>query len=203
MKKFSIFNFQFSKNGAGPAPSLNNRNFSKPKAFGCCSAGFTLIETITAIFVFSIVAILSVGIFVGAAHIQSRAFGAQRIVENTLPVLESMARDIRVSRICIAGSSCSLIKLDIVHPLKGSLSYFLNPIEGTIKKTESGSTVDITSSDLNFTKLEFKTSGLAVDDQRQPKITILISVQNKVGQIVSFNLQTTVTSRDFSDEFQN
>ena len=111
-----------AKDQKGLASSLNNRHSFKPKAFGCCSAGFTLIETLVSIFVFSILAIIFTGIFAQAVQIQAGSFNAQRTVENSLLILESIARDIRVSQICPAGSNCSLNRLDTAHPVRGSVS---------------------------------------------------------------------------------
>ncbi|MBI2065364.1 MAG: prepilin-type N-terminal cleavage/methylation domain-containing protein [Candidatus Yanofskybacteria bacterium] len=164
--------------------------------------GFTLIETIVSIFVFSVLATAVTGIFAKAVQVQAGSFSAQRTVENSLLALESIARDIRVSQICPAGSSCSATRLDIVHPVRGSVSYFLDTGRHVIQKTEGGNTVDITSTDTNFTRFDFLTTGLAIDD-RQPKVTIVITVQNNVGRPVVFDLQTTITSRDVTQEFQN
>jgi len=166
------------------------------------SRGFTLIETIVSIFIFSILAIIVTGIFAKAVQVQTGSFNAQRTVENSLIVLESIARDIRVSQICPAGSNCSTTRLDITHPVRGTVSYFLDTTRGVLQKTESGSTVDLTSLETNFTRFNFLTSGLDIDG-RQPKVTLVITVQNTVGRAVIFNLQTTITSRDVTQEFQN
>lgn len=44
-------------NNKGPAPSLKNRSFPKPKAFGSCSAGFTLIEILVVFAISALVVI--------------------------------------------------------------------------------------------------------------------------------------------------
>lgn len=167
-------------------------------------AGFTLFELVVSIGIFSLVSVVTLAIFMQVLRIQKRSFGSQRVVENSLSAFENMSRDIRVSRICIAGSSCSASRLDINHPLKGAISFRYDSSAGKLVKTEAGTTVDITSSaDVNFTRFQFRTIGLAVGDDQSSRVTITARVQPRSGAITVFDLQTSVTSRDIADEFQN
>ena len=94
MKNNSV-KFKIVKDQKGLAPSLNNRFFLKPKAFGCCSAGFTLMEIIVAMSILSgiilVVTMFSLdiydfGIFLGENIV------AEQEIQLTLRVMASEIR---------------------------------------------------------------------------------------------------------------
>ena len=168
--------------------------------------GFTVVEAIIAAFVFSILAITAAGIFFRAVDVQRRAFGAQKIQENTLFAIETIARDIRVSQVCSNLGVCSASVLELEHPLRGIIRYSLDAARGVIVKNEGGSNVDITSGEVNYTRFDFivqgsnNGTGAGFSDCRQPRVSIVSSVQNRIGRPLVINFQTTVTSRDARQE---
>lgn len=163
--------------------------------------GFTIVEVLIASFVFSIIAIGIGSIFIGILTNERRAFAAQKIEENEMFVLEMMARDIRVSKIeDQENPNCGLAVLTITHPVKGSIIYSRNA--GIVQKTEGGTTVDISSSDVNFTRMKFCVRGSGTTDQKQTTVTIILSAQNRIGkEKLTFDVQTTVSSRSVETEF--
>ncbi|KKT28488.1 MAG: hypothetical protein UW14_C0007G0002 [Candidatus Yanofskybacteria bacterium GW2011_GWA2_44_10] len=162
--------------------------------------GFTLIETITSIFIFSILVVEIGGLMAQSTNLERRAFSAQKIQENTLAVLETMTREIRVGRISNQDNNCTATLLTIEHPTDGTISYSVS--NGVVQKTMAGSTVNLSSSEVNFAKLNFCVQGSGVNDNQQPRVTIVSIVENRVGaDILQFNIQTTVVSREYSDEF--
>lgn len=169
---------------------------------GRSQTGFTVIEAVVAIMVFSIAAILVAAIFSRAITLERRVVSTQKVQENAMFVLESMAREIRVSSIVNQDSpNCTVDTLTINHPIHGVIIYSLS--EGNIQRTTNISGF-LNSSDIQFTNLKFCVTGSVAGDDQSPKVTILTSLSNKVGiQPVSVNLQTTVTLRDVIDEFEN
>lgn len=163
--------------------------------------GFTIVEVLVASFVFSIIAIGISSIFIGILQNERRAFAAQKIEENAMFVLEMMARDIRVSKIENQEDlNCGLTVLTIAHPVKGTVVYDLNA--GIVRKTEGGTTVDISSSAINFTRMNFCVRGSGVTDQKQTVVTIISSIQNRTGkETIKFDVQTSVSSRSVETEF--
>ena len=166
-----------------------------------------MIEMITAVFVFSIIMVTTGTIFVHALGLQRRGFGAQKIQENGLFVLETMAREIRVSTIqsidndCNTGSLTST--LSITHPVNGAIQYTLNG--GVVIRTVSGLPTKISTDDVQFVKLYFCIQGSGIDDQ-QTRVAILATVENistTPQDKVSMTIQTMVSSREVSTEFQN
>ena len=92
-----------------------------------CSAGFTLIEMVITILVFSILVVTIVGIFIQAVRIERRAVLAQQIQENATYVLESMAKEIRVSEIVDQDSpNCVATEITLNHPINGTIIYGLS-----------------------------------------------------------------------------
>ena len=177
--KFSIFNFQ------------NKKQF-----------GFTVVEVLVTSLIFSIIAMAVSAIFIQIINLERRAFSVQKIQDNALLVLEEMSRDMRVSRISNQESpNCTATTITLVHPLKGIVVYRVS--SGTVQKSvNSGSYVDISSSNVDFTRMNFCILGSLNTDNQSPRVSIVTSVQNRTGrEIMQINLQTTTTSRNVVDEF--
>jgi len=177
--------------------------FLKPSS----EAGFTIIESMTAVFIFSIVAISIIAIFARTNNLNRRAVDMQRIQEEVVFVMELMVRDIRVSQICNTGPVCTLnmSSLFIEHPTDGVINYSLNTVSGIIEKNlidPPSILVEVSSSVVNFTNLNFKVTGAdTIPDQQQPKVTIVASIQSRNNPNLIVDLQTTITSRDVRLEF--
>ena len=169
--------------------------------FNNTEKGFTLVELMVASLVFSIIVLSISGLFVQTLAQERRAFEAQKIQENGLFILELMSREIRVSQIQNQESTdCSATSLTIIHPVNGTVTYTLNA--GVLQRTAGGVTTDLSSSDVTFSRLNFCVLGSGVADKQQARVTILASIQNKTGkEILTFNLETGVSSRDESTEF--
>lgn len=162
--------------------------------------GFSIVEVIVATFVFSIISIIAITNFVDILKLQKRGFAAQTIQGEALFAVESMSREIRVSQVSSPDDlNCNLTSLSVIHPINGTTNYTVS--NGVISKTVGGNTFPITSSKVNFSRLNFCIRGAGIDD-KQPRITIIASVKviNDPNN-VSFDIQTTVSSRDLSEEF--
>lgn len=167
--------------------------------------GFTLIELLTAITIGSIAVILIGGIFVQTLKLQRRAFFLQRVQENISLMLEAIAKEIRVSTIATANTNCPTAPvqlLTISHPVNGNIEYFLDIANNEIHRRVIDSGIDtiLNSSNITINRIGFCISGNAQDDNLQPKVTILLSVQNKNGaEFFPIDIQTTVSQRLLSD----
>ncbi len=170
--------------------------------------GFTLIEALVAVMVFSVVTVVVGSSFSNMITLQRRGFSAQKLQENSMFVLELMAREIRVSTVngpdyaCLSGPDFGTT-LTITHPVNGTVSY--RSANGIVYRTEGGIETALNPPDTQFTKLYFcvKNSGI---DQYQTRVTIIVQVENTTGianDKLIFNLQTTVSSRVTDNELQN
>jgi len=167
--------------------------------------GFTVIEVLVSVFLFTVLAVIVSGIFVRTLQIERRAFSAQAIQEGITAVLELMTREIRVSRIENQNNNCSSdpIKssLTVIHPDTGSITYSV--VGGIVQRVVGASTYFLSYNETIFNTLRFCVTGSTLPSDDQPaKITIIASVSSGSGSnMVTINFQTTVTSRNIANEF--
>lgn len=196
--------FRTTKDQKGFTPHLNSESAGIAKGNRNLSAGFTLIEAIMAIFVFSILSVIIASIFARAISIERRTVSSQRVQENALLFLESIAKEIRVSNfssVANQDSPCDATTLTMVHPVSGNVTYSLS---GTNILRQANFASFVNSSDVEFTRLKFCIVGSGPNDNQPVRITILVSLRSKGGtEQVSADLQTTVISRDVLTELQN
>lgn len=168
--------------------------------------GFTVIELLVSIFLFSVMATITAGIFVKALEIERRSFSAQVIQENALVVFELMAKEIRVGNIVGPDSACASNILNIIildssnNPV--NVTYQLNSSSGIVERIYGGNIYFTSTDDVVFNNLKFCIFNSGLDD-KSARVTILASISNRIGKVITANLQTTITSRDVSLELEN
>ncbi len=161
------------------------------------NSGFTLIEILAAIFLFSLLVLVASSAFISFLNLQRRAFNIQQAEENANFVMESMAKEIRVSQI-IGPDACAANTLNIIHPVNGNITYSLSG--NAIHRNVSGTDSVISSNAVQFTNLAFCISGTATGDSIQPRVTIIASLKStKTSQQAAINFQTTVSQRLLSN----
>lgn len=170
--------------------------------FDKSSSGFTLIELLVSIFIFSIIVVIIGSIFIQTLNLQRRALLIQQAEEDLVFVLEAMAREIRVSKICPQTGQCaSSSVLDIDHPVNGQIQY--NLAGGVIHRVDDGVDTILSSSAVKFAKLEFRVSGTANNDDKQPRVTIIVFANASNTTLQSeIKAQTTVSQRFLSDQYK-
>jgi prepilin-type N-terminal cleavage/methylation domain-containing protein len=184
-------------------------------------SGFTLIEVISAAFIFAIVMILVGGMFVYFLNAQRRAINTQHVIENTNYIMESLAKEIRMATLialpisdgCFVPSEDD--PLEISHPsnaqiagagagLSGRLNYYYDPADKSIHRKVTDETHDpnktvdtiLNSSTVKFTNLRFCISGIVAGDNIQPRITIMATIASTMAPDYKFNIQTTMSMRN-------
>lgn len=159
------------------------------------SAGFTLIEAMVAIIVFGIIFTVVGSVFSNALTLQRRALNAQVVDENLNNILESIAREVRVSQISGPDTVCPgspANTLRIVHPTNGTITYSLS--NNAIHRTVNGTDSIASSNTTQFTRLQFCITGTAAGSQ--PRVTILGAVQSTdSNQRIQQDFQTTLSQR--------
>lgn len=182
-------------------PRIIPKGFIRGQNLG--SSGFTLIETLTAFLIFSIILTVFSSVFLSSSKLQKRAFNIQQAEENASYILESLAKEIRVSKVSGPDSNCPsspASTLSITHPVNGNIVYSL---QGTsVQRTVNGTVTTISSNTVDFTRLQFCVLGTPSGDKKQPRVTILASVKSKkTQQQASIDIQTAVSQRFLSDQF--
>ncbi|MEK7506711.1 MAG: prepilin-type N-terminal cleavage/methylation domain-containing protein [Patescibacteria group bacterium] len=176
--QFSIFNFQTEERG------------------------FTLVETLVTLFIFSIIVLLFGGIFSGSLSSQRRASNIQQVQENADYILEALTKEIRVSTVntadtpdCAASPAAAL---NITHPVNGSVVYAL--AGNNLQRTVNGIQTIVNSNTIQFTRLFFCVAGQAADDKLQPRVTIVTGLKSAgAGAESAMDIQTTVSTRRLSN----
>lgn len=178
--------------------------------------GFTLIEMMAAVMIFSLIIGAISGVFISSFRSQKSALSSQRLLNQTSYALEYMSRALRMSSkqtadipTCLSQSG---LNYEITH--SGSGLKFINHLEeddcqefflqdGQLKqrkKIGQGEQIfDLTSPSLQITSLNFGSSGWSQDDDLQPRVTIFLAVKGK-GQKPEeqpeIKIQTTISQRN-------
>ncbi len=166
--------------------------------------GFTLIEVIVAMAIFSVILLILSETFVQTLNAERRALNIQQVEENISFALESMAKEVRLSTIDVstANNTCpdnQLTELGMTNQDGDHVRYFVSD-DGTLHrsvKLGDGSDDDriLSSNAVVFDKLGFCAQGIGADGII-PKITFLGRVHSANShQEASLEFQTTVASR--------
>lgn len=160
-----------------------------------------MIETTLVILLFSVIMVLMGGVFVGSLDLQRLAFNTQHTEENASFVLEAIAKEIRVSQIAGPDTDCPATPatiLNVTHPVNGSITYSLSG--NAIHRNVNGTDSVMNSSTVEFTNFRFCVSGTAIDDLKQPRVTIIAGLKSvKTKQQSTIDIQTTLSQRFLSN----
>lgn len=167
------------------------------------SNGFTLIELLVAMATFSVVVVAAVDIFLMGLGGTQRIFGAQAVQESGRFIMESMAKEVRMSQVnsfdgvALAslpnGVSGPYASLNITNAHGQTLDYVFN---NTNKQVRRAGEI-LSSNDIEAISRFYLTKSGSL----QPRVTITLSLVNKTvkaGSRAVINLQTTVSSREYA-----
>ena len=176
--------------------------------------GFTLIELIVAVSVFTMVMVLSTGSILTMLDSNRKSQNLRSVMDNLNQTLESMTRTIRFGENYHCGSIGTLTRPRdcssgdptlVVRDSGGNLvSYTLTG--GQIRRSVNGGTsLPMTSSDVVIQSLMFRVVGSypytdplgGTTDLMQPRVIITVGgyVGGKVSVRSSFSLETTISQR--------
>lgn len=177
-------------------------------------AGFTLIEIMVSISIFTIAVLIAVGALVSINEANQKIQSMRALMDNLNFALENISRTLRTGSAYHCGSAgsitspqdCPVTGADYIV-LEGSggsgassndqIVFRLS--NGQIQKSiDSGGTfLGMTSPDITITTLKFYVSGATALDAKQPKILLLVggTAQAGKGLVSEFHLQTTISQR--------
>ena len=186
--------------------------------------GFTLIEMMVAVFVFSVVMTLATGAIFSIINAYKTSQALKSVMDNLNSALDSMSRDIRYGTVYHCGNnnvtsytspvSCPdsspgspdhtifafLDKLQ-VHTMIYTFQSDQADGSGYIKKCTDNTSncVRLTAPEVHIKNLNFYVSGAQAGDPGQPQLQISISGYAKAGSNESdFNIETMVDQRNLT-----
>jgi prepilin-type N-terminal cleavage/methylation domain-containing protein len=191
-----------------------SQTYDKTKATPCLVSGFTLIEIMVSISIFTMVVLIAVGSLISINDANRKIQSMRALMDNLNFALENISRPLRtgssyhcgLSGSIVSPQDCPIDGSDFIafEGASGSSSNTEDQIifrlaNGQIQKsTDSGASfLGITAPDITITNLAFYVSGSAVGDLQQPKILFLVGgiAQAGKGVVSEFNLQTTISQR--------
>lgn len=188
--------------------------------------GFSLVEVLVAITVFTLVIGIATGLFVHVLESQRKALAYQELFDQTSFAMEYITRGVRMAKKQRTATDpiippCISIGRSYDNTGENRIRFIrwdgtLNPpafvcyeffLEGTIlkvKRVRNGviQTSSLTSGRLRVLNLRFRVDGDGIETvppQRQPRVTIVLEVEGREyipGRRARIHLQTTVSQRD-------
>lgn len=184
--------------------------------------GFTLVEILVAISIFSVVVISTIGAFLKMVDVNKKIQSVRNAMDNANLAMETMARNIRLGtnyactssiggfsrgepapRDCSTGGT--VIAFEGQRGQVGNefdqIYYQLNPTTGQIERTINNQTVPITSPDVIIQKLEFFVDGsqsVQSGNRVQPRVRIIVVGKTNLQKNdlnFNFSFQTLASQR--------
>ncbi len=169
--------------------------------------GFTLVELLVSISIFSLIVSAMSGVFVSTIRAQRKSIAFQQLLEQTSYLEEYMSRSIRMGKKDINGvciSATSNYEITRVDKGIGFLNYNGNCEEFYLSGTElrqNKNNVDLalTSSNLIVENINIELSGEFQTDNLQPRVTIFLKIKgagSKPEEQPEIKIQTTISQRN-------
>ncbi len=154
-------------------------------------SGFTIIELIVGLAIFSLAATIAVALLTTALRAQRKSIAIQNAFDNGRYLIGFMAKEIRMSE--ITSFDGEIYNLNIVHPINGNVTYSFSG-NNLLRNSDQ-----INSDEVRVTG-RFVVDGKAPSgDDEQPRVTIVMEVETnsvKVEEKAEIRLQTTLSQRN-------
>lgn len=170
--------------------------------------GFTIIELLVGIVVFSLAIIIAVELLMVGLKSQRKSIAIQNVQDNARYLLGFMSKEIRMSEINTNDSATpeGTLTLNITHPVNGNITYtFTGAPDWQIKRRfwDADAIPPVykegpISSPEVYVDGRFYVDGKTLNDYQQPRVTIIMKVRTtgtKAEEQATINLETTLSQR--------
>ncbi len=201
---------------------IKNSGFAYTPKFGVSlqnKRGFTLIEIMVSVTVFTLVMVISMGSILSAFDANRKSQSLRAVMDNINFTLESMTRTIRfgtnyhcnvnvTSPSVSSPNNCAggATSMAVLAP-DGLSTYYYRLNNGSIQRSQDGSNYSsVTGSDVNISKLTFYVLGAlpyTSNDYLQPKVIMVVKgnfTGSKVTTDTTFTIETMVSQRKFDSQ---
>ncbi|MCR4330939.1 MAG: type II secretion system GspH family protein [Patescibacteria group bacterium] len=177
------------------------KNLRTAKRQPSTQGGFTLIEMIVAVSLFTIVIFVSIGALLAISDASRKANSLRSVMDNLNFAIESMSRSIRTGTdyACAGGGNCvnGGTEFSFIDQRNVAVTYKYDASTQSIMVQKDGGVFrGITSAEVQVEGLTFYVAGVGADG-KQPRIIItargVAGLKEKTK--TSFSIQTTVSQR--------
>lgn len=194
---------------------------SNPRLSASTNKGFTLIEMLVAVVIFSLIIGAISGIFISGLIGQRQALVSQKLLDQTSYALEYMGRALRMARkqttglpACLSQNGLNYEIAEIVPGVSGLK--FINHLENDdcqgfflqdekLKQLKGGIVYDLTSSNLEITSFNFLLQGESQEDDFQPRVTIFLEIKGtgtRIEEQPRIKIQTSISQRNLDVKYE-
>jgi len=180
--------------------------------------GFTLLEILVGLVIFTIFISSAVGIFISILRYQRQVLAKQELLNQTSYAVEYMSRALRMAKKDVTGE-CITFNKNYELTKGGKGIKFINHMQddecqefflkdGQLKhwketSTDGEVTLNLTAEKFKVTDLKFKAFGESASDDLQPRVTILLEAQSGEGKKAQeIRVQTTVSQRNLDVTYE-
>lgn len=161
-------------------------------------SGFSLIELIVAVGIFSITATFAMGTLLTLTNAQRKAAALQSAFDNVRFAIEAMAKDMRTGTTyqCV-GTGYPCAGFSYINSNGDAIVYDLSGNQ-LRKQINSGTPQAVTDKSVYINQLSFYLNGSATNDAVQPTVTVVVSGtagRSRANIASTIQLQTTVAPR--------
>lgn len=162
--------------------------------------GFTLIELMVAVTIFSLLVAASSGIFISSLRSQRQGLATQEVLNQTSYLMEYMSKALRMAKKDLLGTCTGTAKLN--YTFENQCIKFQN-YQGSCQQfcLDSGRLKDQDNNYLTSESLTVSSFNVALlgaeqppADNNQPRITVFLGIQGKEGS--NIQIQTTISQRN-------
>ena len=168
--------------------------------------GFTLVEVLTSVAIFSILTGGAVGFLVSGLKSQAKFLTTREIVDNSSHAVEYMSRLLRMAKKDKEGN-CITENVNYETSGEGTIIKFLDFKDRCkeftllnnqiIVEENGGGALALTSDNLTVDFLKFEVKGGGQEDDIQPRVTMLFEIKGKNAQdSTGARIQTTISQRN-------
>lgn len=166
----------------------------------CKIKGFTLVELLVGVAIFSIIGGIAAGAFTSGLRAQRKSLAYHELLNQTSYLMEYMSRAVRMARKDLDGN-CIDAKLSYkiigsgvkFENYKGECQkFYLSASQ--LKEEKAGISSNLTSSHLQVANFNIGLSGETQTDELQPKVTLSLEIIGKEQSKI--RIQTTISQRN-------
>jgi len=169
--------------------------------------GFTLVEILVTLAIFSTIIGITSGIFLSGLQAQRKTLFLGDLSDQTSYVLEYMSRALRMAKKELSAPAClsqNGLNYEITRGRKGlkfinyqgiCQEFFLDNTK-RLKELKGGLEEFLTSDELEIEIFNIKLAGESGQDEDQPRVTLFLKIKGKMpGQPPEIKIQTTISQR--------